>query len=114
MAASYVLSLNQGESRVVSFTYKTGSPATPVDMTGATAELICRSSINGPVLKRWSTASGHLAISPSLGKVTLTLAPADTLDTAWNAKATYALVITFANGSVKWLATGPLLMRPHA
>lgn len=73
------LLIEQGATFRKAFSWKSGVPATPVDLTGCTARMHIRTEIDATaVLLELNTENGRIAIAPLDGRVALTISAADT------------------------------------
>lgn len=73
------LLIEQGATFRKAFGWKSGTPATPVDLTGCTARMHIRTEIDAATpLMELTTENGRIEISPLAGKVTLIISAADT------------------------------------
>jgi len=102
------LQLVQGEDFHKRFTWKTGTPALPVDLTGCTARMHMRASIDSPtVLLGLSTDDGTITLGGTAGTVDMDLTNVVTAAVSWTS-AVYDLEIVFPSGQVRRLLKGPV------
>lgn len=111
MAAFKVrLNIVQGEDFHKRFTWKTGTPAAPVDLTGCAARMHVRATVDSPdTLLTLSTADGRLTLGGVDGHVDMDLSNAVTAAIDWLA-AVYDLEIVFPGGQVRRLLKGPVVV----
>ena len=114
MAAFKVpLKIDQGATFRKSVTWKTGTPATPVDLTGCTARMHVRSDIKSPtVLLDLTTVNGGITLGGAAGTVELMLTDEQTAAITWTT-AVYDLEIEFATGDVRRLLYGSVSVSPE-
>lgn len=117
MAASnafrYTLAIDQGATFSKVFTWKTGTPYLPVDLTGCTALMQIRATLDDPVvLLLLSTANARIALGGVAGTITLTVSAADTTLITW-LTAVYDLQIVLANGTIRRLLGGNVTVSPE-
>lgn len=114
MAAFKVpLKIDQGATFRKSVTWKAGTPATPVDLTGCTARMHVRSDIKSPtVLLNLTTANGGISLGGIAGTIALYLTDDQTTAIAWTS-AVYDLEIEFASGDVRRLMYGAVTVSPE-
>lgn len=107
MAAFKVpLKIDQGASFSKLATWKTGTPAAAVDLTGCTALAHIRSTLESPdILITLSTANGKIVLGGAAGTVEIELSATETAAIAWTS-AVYDLEITFADNTVRRLMYG--------
>jgi hypothetical protein len=106
-AATYNFEVEQGTTLVKPLVYK-DSLGAPVNLTGYSAKMQIRPSISSEeVLLELSTVNGKIVIVPLLGKLTLTMSPADT-SALTSRRARYDLEITAGDGSVTRLIEGEI------
>lgn len=114
MAAFKVpLKIDQGSTFKKLVTWKTGTPATPVDLTGCTALAHVRETLPSPgVLIAMSTANGNIALGGTAGTVQITLSDEETAAFTWSS-AVYDLEISFPDGTVRRLMCGSVSVSPE-
>lgn len=84
-----------------------------LDLTDATAELQIAPTAGHDSAKTWSAAP-TVVIDPSLGKITLSVDPADTSAlTGRGRNWVWQLTVTFSDGRVRTLAYGQLVVQPE-
>jgi len=107
------LKLDQGATNRKLVTWKTGSPATPVDLTGATAHAQVRANAtSADVLIDLSSEEGSIVLGGIDGTVELVFSPLDTIGVTWRT-AVYDVEITFLNGDVRRLLEGTVTLSPE-
>lgn len=112
-AFKFNLKIDQGATFVQPLTWKTGTPALPVNLTGCTARMQVRAKIDAPVaLMTLTTENGGIALGGAAGTVTLTITSAATTLLAWRA-AVYDLEIIFADLTVRRLLAGAVTVSPE-
>lgn len=105
-AAKLKLLIEQGATFIKVLTWKTGSPAMPVDVTGYTAHMQIRSSVDTEeVLADLSTENGGIVMGGDTGSITLTIPATQTAGFTWNG-GVYDLEITSPDGIVRRLVYG--------
>lgn len=78
-AANYDLVIEQGASWSQSVQWKTGSPATAVNLTGFSARLQLRSSVSASTAAlSLTTENGRIALTANTGTITLSISATDT------------------------------------
>jgi hypothetical protein len=94
-------------------TWKTGTPAVAVDLTGCTARMQIRAKIaDTAALKSLTTENGGIALGGAAGTVTIFLSATDTAAIAWKS-GVYDLEIVFASGDVRRLLSGSVSVSPE-
>ncbi|RST54100.1 hypothetical protein [Variovorax sp. DXTD-1] len=112
-AAKLKLSIDQGATFTKTVTWKTGKPALPVDLTGCTARMQVRETIQSDdVLLELSTTDGRITLGGTAGTVNLRVEAADTAIIAWKS-GVYDLEIQFADGTVRRLLSGSVTVSPE-
>jgi len=114
MAAFKVpLKIDQGATFRKSVTWKAGTPAAPVDLTGCTARMHVRSEVkSATVLLDLTTANGGITLGGAAGTVDLYLTDDQTTAITWTS-AVYDLEVEFANGDVRRLLYGSVTVSPE-
>lgn len=114
MAAFKVpLKIDQGASFSKLVTWKTGTPAFPVDLTGCTALAHIRETLESPdILITLSTANGKIVLGGAAGTVEIVLSAVETAAITWRA-AVYDLEITFPDTTVRRLMYGGVSISPE-
>ena len=107
------LVVQQAASFVLQLTVKTGDPATPVDLTGASAKMEVRSDTAIGVVLELSTANGRITIDGPNGVLTLRIAAADTAALSLvDFPARYDLLLTYADTTVDRILEGLVRLNP--
>lgn len=109
-AGLYDLIVEAGATYTRVFTWSTGTPATPVNLTGYTAHAQLRDS-HGVLLVDLTVGAG-LTLGGSAGTITLTMTPAQTLlipqlGGSWDLK------LTAGDGTVTRLLQGLVQLSPE-
>ncbi len=114
MAAFKVpLKIDQGASFSKLATWKVGTPAVPVDLTGCTALAHVRASLEAAdILITMSTANGKIVLGGVAGTVEILLSAAETAAITWRS-AVYDLEITFPDTTVRRLMYGSVTISPE-
>jgi hypothetical protein len=113
MSARVRLVIDQGATYSQRLVYKTGEPATPADLTGYTARMQVRETVDAEaVLLELTTENGRIAIEPLAGAITLQLSATETAALAWRS-GVYDLELVSAGGVVRRLAHGNVAVRPE-
>lgn len=86
MAAGTVnLVLEQGTTFKHTFYWRDADGVTPIDLTGYTARMQIRSSYDATsFLLELTTENGRISITPSTGRIDLTVTAADTASVTWD------------------------------
>jgi hypothetical protein len=112
-AAKIKLSIDQGATFTKTVTWKTGKPAQPVDLTGCTARMQVRESIDADaVLLSLSTTDGRIALGGAAGTISLRVEAEETAAITWKA-GVYDLEVEFADGTVRRLLSGSVSVSPE-
>lgn len=112
MAGTYKITIEQGATFALSLTWKTGDPATPVNLTGCTGKMQIRQSIvSDTVLWELNAANGGVTFGGATGVVNLKIPATATADFSWTS-GVYDLEVTFADGTVKRLLAGQVVVSP--
>lgn len=107
------LKIDQGSTFNQLVTWKTGTPAVAVDLTGCTARMQVRSKLESPVvLLSLTTENGGIALGGIAGTVTLNISAVATAAITWSS-AVYDLEIVFANATVRRLLAGGVTVSPE-
>ena len=107
------LKIDQGASFSKLVTWKTGTPAVAVNLTGCTARAHVRETLEAAaVLLDLSTANGKIVLGGSAGTVEITLSATETAAINWRA-AVYDLEITFPDATVRRLMHGSVSVSPE-
>src|SRR6186713_331399 len=107
------LTIDQGATFDKTVTWKTGKPALPVDLTGATARMQIRAKIDSPtVLVSLTTENGGIVLGGATGDVTMRIEAVVTAAITWRA-GVYDLEIVFADSTVRRLLAGSVSVSPE-
>lgn len=107
------LKIYQGATFSALQTWKVGSPAAPVDLTGCTARMQVREAVDAPaVLLECTTEDGRIVLGGADGTVLIQLTAVDTAALAWTA-GVYDLEVVFADGTVRRLLAGTVTVSPE-
>lgn len=94
-------------------TWKSGTPAVPVDLTGCTARMQVRTRIDDTnVLLNLTTENGGISLGGTAGTVTIYLSATATAALTWKS-GIYDLEIQFGNGDVRRLMAGSVSVSPE-
>jgi hypothetical protein len=114
------LTVYQYASFTRSFTWKSGSPPLPVDLTGCAARFMARvnHSDASPLISLTTTlnAQGVIVVQPSLsqlGYINVALLSAFTGTLPTNVAPFFQLFVDFANGTTTTLVTGRIIILPE-
>lgn len=111
--AGFAIDLYQGATWRETFTWQTGDPAVNVDLTGCTARLQVRATVNSPIkLIELTTENGGITLGGTSGTIELHFAPADTEGANWR-DGVYDLEIVMGGGYVRRLLSGVVLLDPE-
>lgn len=109
----YDITIYQGATFRLPLTWKSGDPATPVNLTGCTARMQIRSIVTAPTpLLTLTTENGGIALGGAAGTVTVTVDAAATAGQAWKT-GVYDLEIVFGSGEVRRLLEGAAQVLPE-
>ncbi len=107
------LKLDQGATNRKLVTWKTGTPAQPVNLTGCSAKLQVRQTHQAlAVLLELSTQTNTIVLGGVNGTVELVFTPLSTQGAQWT-QAVYDLEVTLANGDVRRLLEGSVTLSPE-
>jgi hypothetical protein len=107
------LKIDQGATFQKIVTWKTGTPAAPVDLTGCTARMQIRARLTDALaLLTLTTENGGIALGGDTGTITMTITAAATTLLTW-ASGVYDLEIIFANGTIRRLLYGSVSVSPE-
>lgn len=107
------LKIDQGATFDKVVTYKAGTPAVTVNLTGCTARMQARSELTSPiVLLELTTGNGGIVLGGVAGTVSLYMSEVTTAALIWSS-AVYDLELTYANGSVRRLLSGSVSVSPE-
>ena len=112
-AAKLKLSIDQGATFEKVITWKAGTPATPVNLTGCTARMHIRSEIADPVpLVELTTENGGITLGGALGTITLRLSAVATAALTWTT-GVYDLEIVYPDARIRRLLSGTVAVSPE-
>lgn len=95
------LEIDQGATFDKTVTWKTGDPATPVNLTGCIARSHFRSALESPdILMELTTANNRIQLGGTAGTIRLRIEATDTAAITWDS-AVYDLEIEFPDGTVE-------------
>lgn len=109
MAGRYDIDLDQGATFTRQITWKTGTPAAAVNITGYSARMDVK-SMTGALLMTLSTDNGRISLGGAAGTVTLTISATHT-NTMMHGIHVYDLEMTSGGGVVTRLLEGELRVR---
>lgn len=113
MSASADITINQGESWSQLLVYKSGSPATAVNLTGDSARMQARPSYwSSAVTVELTSANGRITLGTTNGNITLVLTAAETAALAAG-RYVYDLELVSSGGQVKRIIEGILTVTPE-
>lgn len=111
--ASHDLCIPQGASWSRVFTWKTGSPAAAVNLTGYTARMHFRTSYSAAsATLELTTGNNRIALGGALGTITLTLTATETAALAAG-RYVYDLELVSGGGLVTRLVEGIVTVSPE-
>lgn len=100
------IKIYQGQDLDDLSTWKAGTPAVPVDLTGCTARMQIRPSVDSSdVLLELTTANNRIVLGGVDGTINLLLTAAETSAITWLA-GTYDLEIIMSTGKIRRLMYG--------
>jgi hypothetical protein len=109
----YNITLYQGSTYRETFTWETGDPPTAVNLTGCTARMQVRASVNSPVkLLDLTTENGGITLGGSAGTIQVLVAPSATAGQPWRT-GVYDLEVIFVGGDVRRLLAGAVELVPE-
>lgn len=112
-AAKLKLVIEQGATFNKVITWKTGNPPLAVNLTGCTARMQIRETIQATnVLASLTTENGGITLGGSAGTITLLINAADTTLYAWTA-GVWDIEIMTASGVVTRLLYGSVVVTPE-
>lgn len=112
-AAKMKLAIEQGATFSKVITWKAGTPAVEVDLSGCLARMQVRSKITDPVvLVELTTENGGITLGGVAGTITLFISATDTSALGW-AFGVYDLEIVYLDGRVRRLMSGPVTVSPE-
>lgn len=108
------LRIDQGATFQKVVTWKAGTPATPVDLTGCTARAQFRATIAAPVAlyEMTSAPDGGITLGGVAGTITIDIDEPTTAGFSWKT-AVYDLEIVRADGTVRRLLSGTVSVSPE-
>ena len=107
------LTIYRGSTFRKRWTWKTGTPAAPVDLTGCTARMQIRSEVDSDTaLVDLTTENGGIVLGGAAGTIDLYLSHTATTAITWES-AVYDLEIIFANGDVQRKIAGAVIVSPE-
>lgn len=107
------LKIDQGATFTKSVTWKTGKPPVPVDLTGASARMQIRATLeSAAVLVELTTENGGIVLGGVAGTVALRLEAIATAAYAWSS-GVYDLEVQFSDGTVRRLLSGGVSVSPE-
>ena len=112
-AAKLKLVIEQGSTFRKVLTWKAGTPAVAVDLTGATARMQIRSEITAatPYITL-TTENGGISLGGTAGTITLVITPTATAAITWTT-GVFDLEIVFSPTEVRRLVYGPVTVSPE-
>ena len=112
-AAKLKLTIEQGATFRKTLTWKTGTPALPVDLTGCTARMQIRSEISATeTLVSLTSEAGNIVLGGVLGTIEIIMTATATAAFTWT-EAVYDLEIVFLSGDVTRLVYGAVTVSPE-
>ena len=112
-AAKLKLAIEQGATFRKVLTWKAGTPAVPVNLTGCTARMQIRKEIsNATPYVTLTTENGGIELGGVAGTITPAITPTATAAFTWTAGA-YDLEIVFSPTDVRRLVYGPVTVSPE-
>lgn len=112
-AAKLKLLIEQGATFRKVLTWKAGTPAVAVDLTGCTARMQMREVITDTTpLVELTTENGGITLGGVAGTIELVITATATAAITWTA-AVYDLEIEFASGDVTRLVYGTVTVTPE-
>lgn len=107
------LLIEQGATFRKSLTWKTGTPAAPVDLTGCTARMQIRADLESTTpLITLTTENSGITLGDEAGTIELYISDTDTADMTWT-QGVYDLEVILANGDVRRLLYGTVVVTPE-
>jgi hypothetical protein len=111
MATRARLYIDQGCTWQQRLVYKAGDPAVPVDLTGWTARMQVRATVDSPeVLLELSTENGGITLGGPTGEISLDVSAATTAAFTWTS-GLFDLELVSAGGIVKRPLRGSIGVR---
>lgn len=115
MAAPFEVNLTiyQGATFRQSVTWKSGTPAAPVDLTGCTARMQIREKVDSAtVLATFTTEDGGITLGAALGTVEVFASDETTAGYTFT-RGVYDLEVEFVSGEVRRLMAGKVTVSPE-
>lgn len=110
---TYDLTLYQGATYRETFTWQAGDPAAAVNLTGCTARMQVRQTVNSPAkLLDLTTENGGITLGGAAGTIQVVVAPSATAGVTWRT-GVYDLEIVLAGGDVRRLLAGAVTLSPE-
>lgn len=107
------LKIDQGATFTKVVTWKTGSPALPVNLTGCSARMQVRETLEATEkLLELTSENGGITLGGALGTVALRVEADDTAAFTWSS-GVYDLEIEFVGGTVRRLLAGTVTVSPE-
>lgn len=107
------LKIDQGATFSDTVTWKAGTPAAAVNLTGCTARLQMRASLTNPtVLVELTSVLGGIVLGGTAGTVQIKMTAAATAALTWT-RAVYDLEIIYADATVRRLLAGDVTVSPE-
>lgn len=111
--AKIKLTIYQGATFRKRLTWKAGTPAAPVDLTGCTARMQVRAEVDSPTaLLTLTTENGRITLGGAAGTIELYVSDEDTAAIDWEGGA-WDLEIVHPSGEVTRLAQGAIMVSPE-
>ena len=112
--AKLKFTIYQGATFRKRLTWKAGTPAAPVDLTGCTARMQVRSEVESETpLLSLTTENDRITLGGAAGTVDLYVSDEDTAEITWDG-GVYDLEIEHPSGEVTRLAEGSVSVSPHS
>lgn len=112
-AAKLKLLIEQGATFEKVISWKAGTPALPVNLTGCTARTHVRNEIaDETTLLVLTTENGGITLGGVLGTITLALSATATAALTWTT-GVYDLEIVYADGKIRRLLAGTVNVSPE-
>lgn len=112
-ASNYKLSIEQGATFEFLCTFKAGTPAVPVDLTGYTARMHVRKKVGAAeALLQLTTENGRIELGGTAGTIRLKLTAVETAALDWTV-GVYDLELVAPAGTVRRLLKGTVVVSPE-
>ena len=112
-AAKLKLLIEQGATFEKVISWKAGTPALPVNLTGCTARAHVRNELaDETTLLELTTENGGITLGGALGTITLALSATATAALTW-VTGVYDLEIVYADGKIRRLLAGTVSVSPE-